>query len=46
MLLRRSIENAGNLLHCALIPVVYAEKPWIDSDDDVWQRIKIAVTPL
>lgn len=45
MLLRKSIENVGNLLHYALIPVVHAGKPWIDSDDDIWKRIKIAVTP-
>lgn len=45
MWLRFGIENVCKTMRFALLPVVHAEQAWIDGDYDVFDRLKIAVTP-
>lgn len=45
MWFRNSIKRVGGSVRFAAIPALYPSKPWIDADYDIFERLKIAVTP-
>lgn len=45
MWFRNCIKRVSGPLRFAAIPAIYPSKPWINEDYDVFERLKLAVTP-